>query len=255
MTSLRSFLILLVTFLLMHILANAATCQDCFVHSRAAYYPNSDDKGTETGECGYGIFGATINDGDVSAASDLYRAGVGCGACYQVRCTNSNYCSDNGVTVVITDSGSSHNTDFILSRRAFRRMAQNTDAANSLLALGIVDIDYRRVPCTYPNKNITFMIDENSNNPHYLAFVIWYQQGRKDISAVQLCETQNFECKLLDRSHGAVWTVTPPPSGSLSIRMLFSDDNGDETWVVPVNNIPQNWKPGDTYDSGVQVNA
>lgn len=45
-----------------------------------------------------------------------------------------------------------------------------------------------RVPCSYPNKNITFNIDENSNNPHYLAFVIWYQQGRKDITAVQLCE-------------------------------------------------------------------
>ena len=36
------------------------------------------------GRCGYGTFGATINDGDVSAVSDLYRDGVGCGACYQV---------------------------------------------------------------------------------------------------------------------------------------------------------------------------
>ncbi|KAI5594491.1 hypothetical protein BDE02_03G076800 [Populus trichocarpa] len=252
--SLRFLLFLSATLFFMQTLTEAATCSDCFIHSRAAYYPNSDENGTDTGRCGYGSFGATLNGGDVAAASDLYRDGVGCGACYQVRCTNSYYCTDNGVTIVITDQGSSGNTDFILSRRAFGRMAQTTDAAASLLALGVVDIEYRRVSCSYPYKNITIKIDENSNYPYYLGFVIWYQQGRSDITAVQLCETQNFVCKLLDRSYGSVWTTTSPPSGPLSLRMLFSDENGDETWVVPVNNIPNDWKAGETYDTGVQVN-
>ncbi|CAL5432418.1 unnamed protein product [Camellia sinensis] len=249
-----SFSFVFATFLLLQSQGEAATCSDCFTHSRAAHYPNSDEHGTETGRCGFGTFGATINGGDVSAASDLYRDGVGCGACYQVRCTNSDYCSDKGVTVVVTDHGSSDRTDFILSRRAFGRMAQTTNAAASLLDLGVVDIEYRRVACSYPSKNITFKIDENSNYPNYLAFVIWYQQGIKDITAVQLCETQNLVCKLLDRSYGAVWTTTSPPSGPLSIRMLFSGDDGDETWFISVNNIPEDWKPGNTYDSGVQVN-
>ncbi|KAE9606852.1 hypothetical protein Lal_00025708 [Lupinus albus] len=247
------FLVLSTTLVFMQTLADTS-CTDCFVHSRATYYPNSEDQGTDVGACGFGSFGATLNGGDVSAASNLYRDGVGCGACYQVRCTNSAYCSDNGSMVVITDQGSSDNTDFILSKHAFGRMAQTADATASLLALGVVDIQYRRVACSYPNKNITFKIDESSGNPHYLAFVIRYQQGRRDITAVQLCETQNFVCKLLDRSHGAVWTTTSPPSGPLLIRMLFSDDEEEETWVVPVNNIPQDWKAGDIYDSGVQVN-
>ncbi|KAJ6714876.1 EXPANSIN-B3 [Salix viminalis] len=235
--------------------AEAATCTDCFIHSRAAYYPSSDENGTDTGRCGYGSFGATLNGGDVSAVSDLYRDGVGCGACYQVRCRSNDFCSDNGVTVVITDHGSSHNTDFILSRGAFGRLAQTAASAASLLALGVVDIEYRRVSCTYPNKNITIKIDENSDYPYYLGFVIWYQQGRRDITAVQLCEAKNHACKLLDRSNGAVWTTNSPPSGPLSLRMLFSDEDGDERWVVPVNNIPNDWKAGQTHDTGVQVSS
>ncbi|GMH09255.1 hypothetical protein Nepgr_011096 [Nepenthes gracilis] len=237
-------------------IANTETCSDCFVNSRATYYSIPGKNGTDSGACGFGPFGAIVNGGDVSAASDLYRNGTGCGACYQVRCLNSNYCSDQGATVVITDQGSGDHTAFILSIHAFSKMAQTKDAAAYLLALGVVNIEYRRVSCSYPNKNITFKIDENSNNPSYLAFAIYYQQGKTDITAVQLCEIQSFTCKLLERSHGAVWAANSPPRGQLSIRMLFSDgdDYGDDTWLVPVNNIPQDWKPGDIYDSGVQVN-
>ncbi|KAK8510781.1 hypothetical protein V6N13_097644 [Hibiscus sabdariffa] len=67
--------------------------------------------------------------------------------------------------------------------------------------------------------------------------------------------TQNSVCKLLDRSHGAVWTTTSPPSGPLSLRMLLSGEDGDESWIVPVNIIPENWKGGETYDTGVQINV
>ncbi|XP_057521605.1 expansin-like B1 [Amaranthus tricolor] len=253
--SLHSRVYLPICLIILRSAANAQNCTDCFVQSRASYYPNSDENGTDKGACGFGAFGATVNGGDVSAASNLYRSGVGCGACYQVRCTNSNYCSDTGVTVVITDQGSGDNTDFILSEHAFGKMAQTPDAAATLKSLGVVDVEYQRVACSYPGKNITFKIEESSNNPSYLAFSIYYQQGEKDITAVQLCETQSFTCKLLQRDHGAVWTSTPPPSGPLTIRMLFSDgDEADDSWVVPVNDIPQNWTPGAIYDSGVQVN-
>jgi hypothetical protein len=244
----------LFVFVLQTSIGEAATCSDCFVQSRAAYYPNSEENGSDKGACSYGTFGATINGGDVSAVSNLFRNGVGCGACYQVRCKNSYYCTDQGINVVITDQGSSDNTDFIMTQKAFTKMAQTSSAAQSLLALGVIDIEYKRVSCSYPGKNITIKIDENSNNPYYLAFGIWYQQGKLDITAVQLCEVENKVCKLLDRSYGAVWTTTSPPSGELSLRMLFSGEEDDETWLVPINNIPKDWQPGLTYDTGVQVN-
>ena len=68
-------------------------------------------------------------------------------------------------------------------------------------------------------------------------------------------QTQNFACKLLDRSYGAVWTTTSPPSGPLSLRMLLSGEDVDESWIVSDNNIPDNWKGGETYDTGVQINV
>ncbi|KAK4260282.1 hypothetical protein QN277_003422 [Acacia crassicarpa] len=133
-------------------------------------------------------------------------------------------------------------------------MARISDAAATLSSYGVVDIKYRRVSCNYSHENITIKIHKGSSNPNYLAFVIENQQGKRDITAVQICETQNFVCKLLSRSFGTVWTANSPPSGPLSVRMLFSDEHGKDEWVVPVNNIPQDWKAGASYDSGVQVN-
>ncbi|XP_039145972.1 expansin-like B1 [Dioscorea cayenensis subsp. rotundata] len=248
-------LIFLVFLFLPLFLCRSPVRADTFTHSRAAYYPNSDQQGTSDGACGYKSFGATLNGGDVSAASNLYRNGVGCGACYQVICTDSSLCSTDGVRIVITDSGSSSDTDFILSQKAFSKMGQTADAGASLLSLGAVDIEYQRIPCSWPGKNITFKVDEASDFPGYLAFLLEYQQGDKDITAVRLCETENLTCKLIDRSHGAMWAVNSPPSGPLSIQMLLSGgDDGDETWVVATNNVPESWKTGESYDLGIQLN-
>lgn len=51
-------------------------------------------KKNAAGRCGYGALGATINNGDVSAVSDLYRDGLGCGACYQVKRINKRNISE-----------------------------------------------------------------------------------------------------------------------------------------------------------------
>lgn len=45
---LQFLLVLFASFLRLQSPAYAATCSDCFTHSRAAYYPNSDEKGTES---------------------------------------------------------------------------------------------------------------------------------------------------------------------------------------------------------------
>lgn len=37
------------------------------------------------GACEYGTFQATLKNADVSASASLYRNGIGCGACCQVK--------------------------------------------------------------------------------------------------------------------------------------------------------------------------
>lgn len=63
-----------------------------------------------------------------------------------------------------------------------------------------------RVPCSYLNHNITIKVDENSYYPHYMAFVIWYQQGKKDITAVQLCEV-SFRIFSMHSSLLCIWQL------------------------------------------------
>ncbi|CAI9290496.1 unnamed protein product [Lactuca saligna] len=72
-------------------------CQDYYVSSRATYYGSPDCLGTPTGACGYKAYGSTINGGEVSGVSRLFKNGTGCGACYQVRCKSPKHCSENGV--------------------------------------------------------------------------------------------------------------------------------------------------------------
>lgn len=43
-----AFGLLTATLLLLGSVGSAAPCAECFTQSRAAYYPNSDDKGTES---------------------------------------------------------------------------------------------------------------------------------------------------------------------------------------------------------------
>ncbi|RRT79910.1 hypothetical protein B296_00001863 [Ensete ventricosum] len=235
----------------------ADTCSDCFIQSRAAYYPIliKQAQRVRSKHLHETCFqsGATLNDGYVSASSSFYRNGVG-GACYQVRCTDAKHCPNDGVMIIITYSGASSNTYFLVSMPLQSSQHRVPDLGASLVSLGAVSIEYRRVSCSYPIKNITFKIDQSSNHPSYFALQIWYHQGNKDVTAILLLQTENLTCKLLERSHVAMWAVVPPPSGPLSVRMLLSGgDDGDETWVVPPNNIPQNWTSGATYDSGIQV--
>jgi len=130
-------LLLLITF------PSLSYSQSSYTYSRATFYGSPECTGTASGACGYGEFGRNLNGGDVGAVARLYRNGTGCGACYQVRCTNPQLCKEEGVKIVVTDHGEGDYTDFIMSARGFVKLAR-PDVAAELMAYGVIDVEYRR---------------------------------------------------------------------------------------------------------------
>ncbi|KAL5973795.1 hypothetical protein ACLOJK_030452 [Asimina triloba] len=222
-----------------------------FTPSRAAYYGSKDGLGTASGACGYGEFGRKVYGGNVAAVSKLFKGGVGCGACYQVRCTNPKLCKKDGVEIMVTDSGAGDNTAFILSTHGFSSMAYE-NKAKQLMAYGVVDIEYRRVPCKFPGHNLMVKVHEYSRFSEYLSIVFIFQAGQKDILAVELWQEDYKKWAAMRRSFGGVWDMPTPPKGPLKLRFLASED-GKKKWVELKNVIPRMWKPGTAYDSGIQL--
>ncbi|RWR89716.1 expansin-like protein B1 [Cinnamomum micranthum f. kanehirae] len=238
-------------FSLLVLLPVLCSSQDPFVSSRAAYYGSPECFGTPTGACGFGEFGRNINGGDVGAVAKLYRNGAGCGACYQVSCTNPKLCLEDGLKIVVTDHGEGDNTDFILSASGFAKLAR-PGMDKELIARGVVDIEYRRISCRYPGHNLMFKVHEHSKFPDYIAIIILYQSGKKDVTAMELWQEDSQQWKGMRRAYGGVWDMVSPPKGALTVRVLASDNDGQK-WFQMRNVIPGDWKAGVPYDSTLQL--
>lgn len=93
------------------------------------------------------------------------------------------------MNVVVTDYGEGDKTDFILSPRAYARLAR-PNVATELFARGVIDVEYRRVSCQYAGYNLMIKIHEHSRYPHYLALTFLYAAGMNEITAVELWQVQ-----------------------------------------------------------------
>ncbi|CAA2999562.1 expansin-like B1 [Olea europaea subsp. europaea] len=234
------------------ILLLAATCYgQGFQKSRASYYGSPEGLGTATGACGFGEFGKTVNNGEVAGVSRLYSGGSGCGACYMVKCKIPRYCSEEGANVVVTDYGEGDRTDFIMSKRGYEKMAR-PNMAPQLFAYGVVDIEYRRVPCSY-NRNLELRIHENSNYPSYLALAPIYKDGMSDITGIDIGLEDSEEWSPMRRAYGTVFDISNPPIGSLHVRINYAIPY-EVNLVQLTRAIPTDWKAGVAYDTASQLN-
>ncbi|XP_049934117.1 expansin-like A2 [Nymphaea colorata] len=78
-------------------------CDRCVHTSSAAYYSSASV-----------LSALDFNGGYVGTAnSSLFREGIGCGGCLQIRCKNPRLCSSRGVKVVLTDNNSNNETEVV----------------------------------------------------------------------------------------------------------------------------------------------
>ncbi|GAV76992.1 Pollen_allerg_1 domain-containing protein/DPBB_1 domain-containing protein [Cephalotus follicularis] len=235
---------------LIFLFSSATACDRCLHQTKVAYF--SKASALSSGACGYGSLALNFNSGHLAAAvSSLYNDGAGCGACFQIRCKNSTLCTSKGTHVILTDLNLNNRTDFVLSSRAFRAMAK-VGMDQDILKLGIVDVEYKRVPCDYKNQNLIVRVEESSKKPDYLAIKILYQGGQTEIVAVDVARVGSSNWVYMTRSHGAVWDTSRVPTGALQFRFVVTAGY-DGKWIWAQNVLPDDWKTGVTYNSGVQI--
>ncbi|XP_058079222.1 expansin-like A2 [Magnolia sinica] len=243
-------MVLLVAFFCIF-LSSAIACDRCAHQSKAAYFSSPSLLGS--GACGYGTMALGFNGGYVAAGSSkLYRGGVGCGGCFQVRCKNTTLCSRRGVKVILTDLNKGNETDFVLSNRTFMAMGHR-NMAQEMEGAGTVDVEYKRIPCDYKNQNLSMRVEESSQNSNYLAIKFIYQGGQTDIMAVDVAQVGSSNWRYMTQNHGPVWDTDRTPAGPLQFRLVVTGGY-DGKWVWAQRVLPTDWKAGVVYDSGVQIN-
>ncbi|XP_020574186.1 expansin-like A1 [Phalaenopsis equestris] len=239
-------------FLLFPIFLSLATaCDRCVHKSKVAVF--SPPSSLPAGACGYGSLALNFSHGLIAAASSkIYRDGVGCGGCFQIRCRNTELCNGAGVKVVVTDLDKSNRTDFRLSSRAFAAMARPGMVAG-LQTVGVVDAEHKRIPCDYSNKNLSIRVEESSRRPSLLTVKLIYQGGQTDVVAVDVARFGSPAWQFMTRLNGPVWTTRQAPGGPLQFRFVVTGGY-DGKWVWAQQEVlPAEWRSGEVYDTGVQI--
>ncbi|XP_020150518.1 expansin-B11 [Aegilops tauschii subsp. strangulata] len=218
----------------------------------ATYYGNPNGAGSDGGACGYqtAVGHRPFSSMIAAGSSPLFMAGMGCGACYDVKCTSNSACSGKPVTVVITDLSPGNlypgePCHFDMSGTALGAMAK-PGMADKLRAGGVIRMQYKRVPCKYPGVNIAFRVDQGSN-PFYFKTLIEFVGDDGDLKAVALKEAGSGAWTPMAQDWGALWRLNNGRRLRAPFCLKLTSDTGR---VLVVNNvIPANWKAGATYRS------
>ncbi|VAH68956.1 unnamed protein product [Triticum turgidum subsp. durum] len=228
-----------------------------WLDARATWYGAPDGAGPDDngGACGFKNVNLTPFNAMTSCGNEpLFKDGKGCGSCYQIRCVGKTHPACSGVpeTVIITDMNyyPVPRYHFDLSGTAFGAMAK--DGRNDELRhAGIIDMQFKRVPCQYTGMSLTFHVEKGSN-PNYLAILVEYGNGDGDVAQVDLMDggEPTVAWRPMRESWGSIWRLDTrrPLRGPFSLRVT----NGSGRSLVADQVIPADWQADAVYSSAVQ---
>ncbi|KAK9867754.1 hypothetical protein WJX84_004352 [Apatococcus fuscideae] len=154
--------------------------------------PYSPSYGTSIGACGYGLLDKSQwpywSVGALSPSNMFYSAGPinGCGQCFEIQCVDSGgqfagRCNGNGgesVTIMVSDACPECEADHIdLQALTYNQLGP--------MALGRIDIKYRRVNCK-PPVNMMVDVDSSSGEGGWIRMTVKNAAARAAIKGVAL---------------------------------------------------------------------
>ncbi|XP_024545485.1 putative expansin-B2 [Selaginella moellendorffii] len=176
------------------------------------------------GACGYGELEGTPYDSNIVAiGSESFNDGLGCGACFEVRCVNDTNCREEPTTVVVvTDECPECPADQLdFSGTAFESLAIEGQA------------------------NITFEVVPGSNE-FWIAFLVKYVPGYGALQSVEVQSSGSNTWENAAHLWGAVWQIDGPLTTPTSVRVTTV---GGEVATCVLTGITS-WSPGETSTCG-----
>ncbi|XP_047046132.1 expansin-A32-like [Lolium rigidum] len=226
--------------------------------AHATFYGGRDGSDTRAGACGYKD---TVAEGyglqTVAVSTALFNGGATCGACYEVRCTDSpGWCKQAPAgappapPLIVTatnlcppnyqlpgDNGGWCNPPrehFDLTMPAFLQIAEEK--------AGIVPVSYRRVPCAKAG-GIRYTI---TGNKYFNMVTVTNVGGAGDVAGLTVKGNKRVKWTPLKRNWGQVWQTGEDLTGeSLTFRVMTGDHRRHTSWHV----LPRDWQFGVTYQA------
>ncbi|GMH03927.1 hypothetical protein Nepgr_005766 [Nepenthes gracilis] len=213
--------------------------------AHATFYGDIKGVGTMEGACGYGNLWEQGYGLETTALSTvLFDNGYTCGACFEIFCTNSQWCKPGNIRVTATNfcppsTGSAAWCNpplkhFDLTEPMFLNIAE--------YKAGIVPVKFRRVACI-KKGGVKFQLKGNPSN--WLLVLVFNVGGAGNVVNMKV-KGQNNNWVQMTRNWGMNWQAGGSWQGQ---GMSFQVTTSDGKTIEADNVVPSSWQLWQTFEA------